>query len=338
MTATKISGGGASPFRSLQVQLWLIFWCYATLVNAFYALIYEDFFVLRYPAFYLQCLLSIIFIKHFLDVDTRALHVIYYGTAASLGMQALVYAASGYEAVGRETLLFSNPNQLGFYGLLALSMLTYLQVKIKANIFIFLSAVACGVLLVLLSLSKAAILSTVTLLGMLFWYYPMQSRFSWILKVSVAVVIVGCAAYMYSRTSADIELFQTVVERLSRIGQSQDDSFQGRGYIRMWLYPAYMFLGAGEGLFERFEYPREIHSLFGTVLFSYGLIGFSLLAAALIFVFSRAPKDFIVFFGPILLYSLTHHPLRQLMLWVFLVLMEHVSSRTTTEFPRLNSS
>jgi hypothetical protein len=329
VTAIKLVGGGPSPFRSLQIQLWLVFWCYSALVNSFYAMIHQEPLVLRYPAFYLQCLISVIVIKYFLDTETKALHIIYYGTVASLVLQILIYVSQGATEGGRQTLLFYNPNQLGFYALLALSILVYLQSKLRLSILIFLGAAFCGLLLVILSLSKAAIVSALVLMVMFSWHYGPNSQSGRLVKYGLLAVITVGGVYLYAQMSSEVDVLSMALDRVSRIGQSQDDSFQGRGYIRLWLYPGYMFFGAGEGLFGRFEYPREVHSLFGTVIFSYGLIGFTLLTAILVSTFSRAPKDFIIFFGPILLYSLTHHPLRQLMMWVFLVVIEHVSSRSS---------
>ena len=82
--------------------------------------------------------------------------------------------------------------------------------------------------------------------------------------------------------------------------------------------------GAGEGAAWRFGGPinprqgqREMHSTLGTVLFSYGVIGFSFFLVFLAMVFRRAPLAHMLYSLPIWAYGMTHQGLRDTMLWIF---------------------
>jgi len=109
------------------------------------------------------------------------------------------------------------------------------------------------------------------------------------------------------------------------IGMDSDDNLTGRGYGRIALYPEFILFGAAEGIGPekdpRYDDPYmggEIHSTFGTLLFSYGFIGLAAFVALLIFVTDFGSLVSIASVSAISLYSLTHHGLRFTNVWVFL--------------------
>jgi hypothetical protein len=127
--------------------------------------------------------------------------------------------------------------------------------------------------------------------------------------------------------------FQGLVEKVERrfqsFGEHDDDSVQGRGYDRIWLHPEYVFVGAGEGAPGRLTShgrDQELHSTWGTLLFSYGITGFLLFLVMLAVIFYRAPWRHMLYFLPIALYGLTHQGLRFSMLWVFFGLVFGVAN------------
>ena len=124
--------------------------------------------------------------------------------------------------------------------------------------------------LVALSLSKAAILSYFLLLAIHF------SRSLWLLILAaVAIAILYFAI-------GDADIVGDVVNRLQNIGKQRDDSLEGRGYTRIWVYPQHLLLGAGEFGWGRFkDVTSELHSTLGTILFSYGSIGLVLFSLIL---------------------------------------------------------
>ena len=172
------------------------------------------------------------------------------------------------------------------------------------------------------SLSKAAMISFIVLVLAALWYQGMSAR----LKLVTAVgLVIGGAVISGMYTSPSIRsnsVVERVAARFESIGKDADDSAEQRGYDRIWLYPEYLLYGAGEGAEERFGETAggdiEMHSTFGTVLFSYGIFGFGLFLLFLWIIFRRAPHRQLVYFAPICLYGLTHQGLRFSLMWVFL--------------------
>ncbi len=88
-------------------------------------------------------------------------------------------------------------------------------------------------------------------------------------------------------------------------------------------------VGAGEGATWRFSGSfanphigdREMHSTLGTVLFSYGAVGFALFAVTMALIFRPAPWAHILYSLPIWAYGVTHQGLRFATFWVFFALV-----------------
>ena len=102
-----------------------------------------------------------------------------------------------------------------------------------------------------------------------------------------------------------------------------------RGYNRFIDNIDYIWWGAGEGLFERFSpifemhfgkpVPAyiELHSALGTVLFSYGPLGFILFFLFLFKVFKKPNRNIWCGLGAIFFLSLLHNTLRNPYLWIY---------------------
>src|SRR5699024_4236800 len=100
----------------------------------------------------------------------------------------------------------------------------------------------------------------------------------------------------------------------------ESDVLSDRGYQRIFDYPQYLLFGAGEGYSARIGGGIELHSLPGTVLFSYGIIG------ATIFIFLMIRIIFLMKFHVLLLlgvflYNLSHNGLRFTILWVVIAII-----------------
>src|SRR5918994_582076 len=103
----------------------------------------------------------------------------------------------------------------------------------------------------------------------------------------LALVFVGTSTMLLDSSAVErffsIDLVDRVDSRLGTIGEQGDDSLAGRGYDRIWRHPEHLVFGAGEGAGLRFTefggLVKEMHSTLGTVLFSYGIVGFSLFVA-----------------------------------------------------------
>jgi hypothetical protein len=224
-------------------------------------------------------------------------------------VSSIVLGAGG----GRGTLFFNNPNQLGYYALLAATLIALTQRRLQLRLLTSsLALVCCGVLAVM-SASRAAAGGIAALLVFMLFSNP---------KILVAACLAGAAAVSGIGPIADaIEASQDRV--LNRSAHSNASFFQERGYDRIWRNQQYLLLGAGEGGLSRFDdtaYVKnmEIHSSAGTILFSYGIVGALLFLVFTWRLIRSARARLVITLLPPLLYTGAHQGLRFTMLWVVL--------------------
>jgi hypothetical protein len=243
----------------------------------------------------------------------------------------------------RATGTFNNPNQLGYWSLLvaACYVVTRGEAKLKWLDVLVLCALAYTAAL---SLSKAAMLSILAMLAFALWFQGLSTRLRWAVA---ATVVFGTAVVLAQPGVLEVGdgegLSSRVVERFEDIGNQKDDSLVQRGYDRIWLFPEYLFFGAGEGAYERFRtgIATEMHSTFGTILFSYGLPGAALFLFVLWVIFRRAPLRHLVYFIPVCLYGITHQGLRFGEFWIFLALVfcsAHCAAKPSARLPQPSSA
>lgn len=309
--------------RQPEVGLIALFFAYTLVVNLTFAAAYQDLEPLQHSMFYLQVVFGCVAFRELLRTEPLAPRIIALAVAAALVVQVATLVLSAPSASARATLLFSNPNQLGFFGLLALAFLLLTHRFARLPALLTLGGAAIAFLMIALSLSKASIVAG---MGMLYLYIllaPMQdSRLRRLRPLLIVVIpaVLLVAAFVWRE---QVQVVNALMDRLAQIGESSDDSVSGRHYARIVLWPQYLFLGAGEGLYGRWDVPREIHSMFGTLVFSYGLPGLAIVLALLAVVFRRNPRDFLIYLFPVLLYGLTHHPMRQPMMWALVIAVSH---------------
>jgi hypothetical protein len=231
------------------------------------------------------------------------------GISVILLLIASIFLGSGVRE--RAVLFFNNPNQLGAYALAAACVIKICQRRSgfgTARTSIVL--VAC-LYLAFLSASRAAVGSILILLSTLVFSSPRTIVLVSLLALGL-VSLAGPVARAIDETELRIEVRR----------EGHEDLISGRAYDRLWKFPEYLVLGAGEGNTMRFvedeKHVMEIHSSFGTIAFSYGIVG-SLLFAAFMWNVLRgsSPQDMLAV-AAIFAYGVTHQGLRSTMLWVFL--------------------
>jgi O-antigen ligase len=213
-------------------------------------------------------------------------------------------------AIGRSTLMFNNPNQLGYYALLSACIILLGQKRLRLSTFqVTAGLVACSYL-ALLSASKAA-LASIAALGATLVISRLRG-------VVVAVLVFTALIFTDNPFSAAIEHAQ------ERINKDQSLGFiEERGYDRIAQYPEYWFAGAGEGAYHRFRETsaigsHELHSSMATLFFCYGIIGTLLFGAFLWSAMSGAGLRAWLVVGAALAYGMTHQGLRFRLLWLLL--------------------
>ena len=224
--------------------------------------------------------------------------------------------------LSRPAIFFNNPNQLAYYSLLMISILTVLYLKFNFNKSIFILSLLFSIYLVIYSGSRAA-LSVFLLLIPVFSYQKkkMKSILVFLSLILIAPTIIN--------TNFVQEKIENIVIRSARNTINNTSEIENRGYNRLLLYPEYLFYGAGENKNDRFEKTGnlylEIHSGLANTLFSYGFLGLFLFC---MFVFKAIKKDLIqnsLLILPAILYNITHQGLRSSLLFGLIAII-YVSS------------
>lgn len=300
----------------------LMFVTYVFLINAFWFFFIDQSQEKRYPTY----VNSFFYVFNFFALRTiivyyklyrnRLLEFVAFGVGLSMITQVLFSFAMG-STESRNSLFFNNPNQLGYFALLSGSLYIYISRKVRQPVPFQLASYVSFFYLTLLSSSKAALVGSALLIILA---TLSQGLFS-IKKFVALTVAIGIGSYFVLESPLGSKLFDYSINRFSLIGQSKDDSYEGRGYDRILNNPEYLAIGAGEGGYYRFDTvlkAGEIHSSFGTIIFCYGFIGLFLFLRFLTGVFKGASWLDLLYFVPIFVYSITHQGLRDTLFWVFL--------------------
>lgn len=215
-------------------------------------------------------------------------------------------------SVGRATVFFNNPNQLGYYALLAATLVAVTHKRLKLRPMMSAATLLCCGYLAIVSASRAAAGGVAILAALMMFANP---------RVIVVAALVGLGVIAVGGKAVDaLSSSQT---RLLAEHQSKLSFFEQRGYDRIWLNKEYMLFGAGEGGLGRFDSTAhvkqlEIHSSAGTIMFSYGIAGTLLFLAFAWRVIRGAPLRATVMLLPPMLYTVAHQGLRFTLLWVLL--------------------
>lgn len=292
---------------------WLLFASYVAVSSAIWASILGDMEPLVYAGpIILGVLVFLSFVVEIRRDARRVLAALRWASFLALILQSIMLLSANWApGVARGSLFFSNPNQLAYFTLLATSIfLASHQIREDAPPLMTWIALGCASVLVVFSGSKAGLLGVVVLLALALLAHR---RGRGVVMAILSLTLLLALPYL-------IELITTWGQVMFVFGQ-QDDSFAGRGYDRLWRFPYFLILGAGEGVFQRFSglYDVEIHSTIGAILFSYGVVGTGLLMAAVIFSldrFMRGP----MYLLPVLVYGVAHNGIRQPLFWVLLAI------------------
>lgn len=243
----------------------------------------------------------------------------------------LYYVQFGHKPTYRAIGSFTNPNQLAYWALLTTCMLVMLRHNQRFNLLDY------GLLFLLAyiqtqALSKAGLITFSILMVIIFFSPQVAQREKIILfMLSVLAVIVLMFQPQQIERIERLTALSGSIERLNNIGEEGDDSAEGRGYDRIMNNPEYILLGAGEGAFWRFSRKpnMELHSGLGTILFSYGVLGFGLFFWFVYCLLRKAPWHYYAMVGVVLLFGVAHQNIRFTHFWVFLALIYATKSPVT---------
>lgn len=293
--------------------------CWAIAVNIGWALISSDrefITTASYYAFNLGVIAAVFWTR---QRNPRLFDFVIPGVVlASVLLQVfmITFVPSGYRSQGT----FANPNQLAFWSLCSMTM--WILARPRRIGFLDLAVIGALVWVELHSLSRAGMgaMSLLILVWLVRTVRTFRAR-----VIAVGVTIAG--AFLLSLTpaiSSKLSQAEMVSKAEARIQRQQTMSeMEYRGYDRILEFTGHIVLGAGEGKRERFADPTreiEIHSTFGTLLFSYGILGITLFFAFVWRLTRTVAFDRYVYLAPALAYGVTHNGLRFSFFW-FMVAM-----------------
>ena len=293
--------------------LLLLFVYYITMVNVIWVGITEDVEFLKTSIFYIyNCLVFIIVLKMYAIYKEKLLAIILYGIVISASIELFVLLFK-YQMVYRSVGSFNNPNQLGYFAVISVSIFSVITKNLKYNFLFEIVIVLIFLFIVILSLSKAALVAV--LFNVLFVFLK-DIRYAFLLFIIFTIVFLS--------TDLNHPIAKRLDTRISTFGIQQDDNLVGRAYDRIWKNPEYLIFGAGEGLMKRFTkngINMEIHSSLGSILFSYGIVGLSLFLFFIFLIYKHSTIKYFVFLFPSFLYGMTHHGLRFTIFWILLAIL-----------------
>ena len=233
-----------------------------------------------------------------------------------------------YTGTSRATGFFNNPNQLGYYSIIVLTVLLYLKNYLSKveQIVVFLGSIVAT----FASLSKAAIISVFILISVYSLIYSEKKTFKNMVFKIAAITLIGLALYWLFYSDSDIinnnrTLYLTRYRILHMAEENDSNLTDGRGYGRVRELGTHILWGMGEGAYSRFtvKHNSEVHSTFISLLVSYGIIGF----LSYIFFFVKCIKKpgrtirNIALLSGVFCYSISHNGIRNTLLWILLALM-----------------
>jgi len=264
-----------------------------------------------------NALFFFIFIYLLLD-QSKYINIIALAIISSLVIQGLLitFGVSGGVKEGglREIGFFNNPNQLAYFSLLMVSLYVALPHKFKSNKALTIICFLTAGYLIFYSGSRAALSGLPFLFVLLVWREKLFQNISSLL----GLLFLSIAIPAVLNTDFVKERINLIESRNHRNIYKEKSEAEVRGYDRIWNFPEQLILGAGEGARERFGATHELHSGPGTVLFSYGILGFAIFSLLLYYVIRHDFWQGLVLLLPVMVYNLTHQGLRNSLFWALL--------------------
>lgn len=308
---------GRDMRATVRALIWFTLWVclvdYAwVLVMGSFQLFGPDSFLL-FPLYYIyNALIFLVALVLYRRYGELFLRVTVFAITAMVFIQVLSSAVLR-SSTARGSVFFNNPNQLGYYALLAATLIALTHRRLQLRPWIASVALVCCGFLAVISASRASAGGIAVLLVLMLFSNP---------KILAVACLAG--AVMVSGIGPFAEEIEASQDRVLNLSSHSDASFfQERGYDRIWRNQQYLLLGAGEGGLSRFDdtaYVKnmEIHSSVGTILFSYGIVGSLLFLVFLWRLIRGARARLAITLLPPLLYTGAHQGLRFTMLWVVL--------------------
>lgn len=286
----------------------ICYWAYYTLIgveNSMYK------FIFFYSFNFLFFLLIVSFIKS--KVLIYQFKIFYFSIFASTLLQFFlaILGIGGNQNNLRPSIFFNNPNQLAYFALLMISVMTIFYIRYNFNKLVYYITFLCSTYLVLYSGSRGALSIILLILPIVF--FKRIDKKDIIIFFGLIILTPVILNTNFIKEKINLIMIRNATSLLKNSSE-----IENRGYDRVYSYPKYLIYGAGEGKYERFddnEIPLEIHSGFVTILFSYGILGFLIFIRFFYNIIKDNFKINIFILMPVILYNLTHNGFRAPLFW-----------------------
>lgn len=273
--------------------LYYVFIILAFLINTIYFMIFKHKDFITSNLFLLYGAITILNIRYLLTLQPKIKTYLSYLFLITIGLQLGIYLTNNgniflehwgaYRYVGT----FKDPNQFGFYIYISFLLLLILNShKLK---WWLLPTYFVSFYLILQSKSTSSFVGMFTLTIGLFLYYiytvfhKKNIHIKWFYIMLISLILIFFVILYFLWPSADFNIKHVEYNIITRIQFKIKVIFDGgfkslfyeRGAQKLYDYPYYIFFGAGEGYYTRFNellLGSEIHSTFPSYLFVYGII------------------------------------------------------------------
>lgn len=304
------------------MRMLIVYSVYAMLINIYWFFNTGDDSLLLYTIIALfGCFMFIALGNIFHQFTRQDARMFLFVVFATVATQALLLTFGIVKDVGggRQVIWFNNPNQLGYFCLLSATIAVLVGYFYKIQNFLIPLTVALGIYISTFTLSRAALAGLVLFVPILLFFSTSIS----LSKKMVIVVMLALGGAYVADLYVNSEQYAALERRVERSQESSTGQEEVRHFDRVWEYPDYLVFGAGKGAYERFSENdakvQEIHNLFLSVLFCYGIIGFLMYMTFLFSIIRNI--QLMIYLLPVFLYNMTHNGGRVIALWFMLALI-----------------
>lgn len=307
-------------------KLLLAYFIWTILVNSGWSLWYHDAIFLYNSFFYLGiyiflCSISVFLKKDFIWILKKTGYAILFSLCL-----VLLSSFVAEEHYWRHNIFFSEINKLSRFVLFSTSILFLLIYKGLVKSIFWALAIGVSAYLILITYSKAAIISLIFLVLISFYHNWRSTSMGTILA---GILLLSLPTIGSTDENKDVTIVSQIENRMLETGRY--DNLWSRGYDRIFNFPTHTIVGAGEQYRKRFDNNNyEVHSTIANILFSYGVVGLIIMTMFLRKFIKFELRFELLIFVPFFLHSLVHNDIRSIFLWLFISIFSFVSRDNNT--------